>query len=163
MVQPDASGDIPSGPVSWYGVARPFAVSGRAGTMMSQLTLAAAAAAAGALAEALAEAGALGHGAADAEAAAAGAEAAVAGAEAAVAGAEAAVAGAEAAAADPGAAPAGLADAVAQSPRADWAMCVVLLPETVRMIPRVRPRAIGMASGTAMRAARDRPTRRRHD
>src|ERR1700684_2052205 len=38
MVQPDASGVIPSGPVSWYAVARPFAVSGWAGTMMSQLT-----------------------------------------------------------------------------------------------------------------------------
>jgi hypothetical protein len=42
MVQPDASGVIPSGPVSWYAVARPFAVSGWAGTMMSQLTFAAA-------------------------------------------------------------------------------------------------------------------------
>jgi len=40
MVQPDASGVIPSGPVSWYAVARPFAVSGWAGTMMSQLTFA---------------------------------------------------------------------------------------------------------------------------
>jgi hypothetical protein len=40
MVQPDAAGVIPSGPVSWYAVARPFAVSGWAGTMMSQLTFA---------------------------------------------------------------------------------------------------------------------------
>jgi len=36
---------MPSGPVSWYGVASPAAVSGCAGTMMSQDTLAAAAAA----------------------------------------------------------------------------------------------------------------------
>jgi hypothetical protein len=42
MVQPDCAGVIPSGPVSRYGVARPFADSGFAGTMMSQLTLAAA-------------------------------------------------------------------------------------------------------------------------
>jgi hypothetical protein len=41
MVQPDCSGLIPSGPVSTYGVARPFAVNGFAGTTMSQLTLAA--------------------------------------------------------------------------------------------------------------------------
>jgi len=38
MVQPDAAGLSPFGPVSWYGVARPAAVSGLAGTMMSQLT-----------------------------------------------------------------------------------------------------------------------------
>jgi hypothetical protein len=41
MVQPDAAGVIPPGPVSWYGVASPAADSGSAGTMMSQLTLAA--------------------------------------------------------------------------------------------------------------------------
>jgi hypothetical protein len=41
MVQPDAAGVIPFGPVSWYGVARPCADSGFAGTMMLQLTLAA--------------------------------------------------------------------------------------------------------------------------
>jgi hypothetical protein len=41
VVQPDAAGDVPSWPVSWYGVARPRALSGFAGTMMSQLTLAA--------------------------------------------------------------------------------------------------------------------------
>jgi hypothetical protein len=41
MVQPDCAGVIPPGPVSWYGVARPCADSGFAGTMMSQLTLAA--------------------------------------------------------------------------------------------------------------------------
>ena len=50
IVQPDAAGEVPSGPVSWYGVARPLALSGFAGTMMSQLTLAAAAAAAAAAA-----------------------------------------------------------------------------------------------------------------
>ena len=44
MVQPDAAGVVPSGPVSWYGVARPLALSGFAGTMMLQLTLAAVAA-----------------------------------------------------------------------------------------------------------------------
>jgi hypothetical protein len=42
VVQPDAAGDIPAGPVSCHGVARPAALSGSAGTMMSQLTLAAA-------------------------------------------------------------------------------------------------------------------------
>jgi hypothetical protein len=41
MVQPDCAADIPFGPVSWYGVASPAADSGFAGTMMSQLTLAA--------------------------------------------------------------------------------------------------------------------------
>jgi hypothetical protein len=44
MVQPEAWGDIPFGPVSWNGVASPGAVSGLAGTMRTQLTLAAAAA-----------------------------------------------------------------------------------------------------------------------
>src|SRR5580700_1323071 len=42
---PDCAGVIPFVPVSWYGVARPCALSGFAGTMMSQLTLTAAAAA----------------------------------------------------------------------------------------------------------------------
>src|SRR6202035_1052051 len=42
MVQPDCAGLIPFGPVSWYGVDSPVADSGFAGTMMSQLTLAAA-------------------------------------------------------------------------------------------------------------------------
>jgi hypothetical protein len=55
MVQPEAAGDIPSGPVSWYGVARPRALSGLGGTMMSHDTLAAAVAA-------LAVAVAVGHG-----------------------------------------------------------------------------------------------------
>ena len=41
IVQPDCSGVIPPVPVSWYGVARPVALSGFAGTMMSQLTFAA--------------------------------------------------------------------------------------------------------------------------
>jgi hypothetical protein len=38
-VQPDASGDWPSGPVSCHGVLSPRAVSGFAGTMMSQFAL----------------------------------------------------------------------------------------------------------------------------
>src|ERR1700751_4779986 len=45
MVQPEAAADIPAGPVSWYGVARPWALSGLAGTTMSHDALAAAAAA----------------------------------------------------------------------------------------------------------------------
>ena len=40
-VQPDASGDWPSGPVSRHGLLSPRAVRGFAGTMMSQFTLAA--------------------------------------------------------------------------------------------------------------------------
>src|SRR5450755_558137 len=56
MVQPDAAGDSPFGPVSWYGVARPFALSGAAGTTMSQLTLAAFATAGAVVAGAEAEA-----------------------------------------------------------------------------------------------------------
>ena len=40
MVQPEAAGDAPSGPVSRYGVASPAAVSGCAGTMISQFTFA---------------------------------------------------------------------------------------------------------------------------
>jgi hypothetical protein len=47
-----------------------------------------------------------------------------------------------------------LAPAEAHDPRADCAIVEVLLPETARMIPRVRPNAIGMARGTAIRAAR---------
>jgi hypothetical protein len=39
IVQPDAAALIPPVPVSWYGVASPFALSGFAGTMMLQLTL----------------------------------------------------------------------------------------------------------------------------
>ena len=42
VVQPDAAGVIPPAPVSCHGVARPAALSGSAGTMMSQLTFAAA-------------------------------------------------------------------------------------------------------------------------
>src|SRR5690242_2991329 len=55
-----------------------------------------------------------------------------------------------------GAAPLALAvaAAVAQSPRADCRIVVELPPETAMMIPRVRPSAIGMARGTAIRAAR---------
>jgi hypothetical protein len=116
MVQPDCWAVMPFDPVSWYGVDKPVADSGLAGTTMLQLTLAAAAGA-------LADADPLGHGAADAvlpgeavpEAAVVGAaepEAAVVGAaepEAAVAGAaepEAAVVGA----AEPEAAVAGAAE-----------------------------------------------------
>jgi hypothetical protein len=58
-VQPDCAGVIPFGPVSWYGVASPCADNGFAGTMMSQLTLAAVVAVLVAVA--------LGHGVADAE------------------------------------------------------------------------------------------------
>src|SRR5437870_1306674 len=66
MLQPESAGDVPFGPVSWYGVARPCALSGLAGTMMSQLTLSAAAACAGA--DAAAEPDADGQGAAEADA-----------------------------------------------------------------------------------------------
>jgi hypothetical protein len=59
MVQPDCAADIPFGPVSWYGVASPVADSGFAGTMMSQLTLAAVVVAV------LVVADAVGHGAAE--------------------------------------------------------------------------------------------------
>src|SRR4029077_12174422 len=47
-----------------------------------------------------------------------------------------------------------LAAAEAHEPRADCAIVVELPPETAIMIPRVRPSAIGMARGTAIRAAR---------
>ena len=47
-----------------------------------------------------------------------------------------------------------LAAAESQEPRAAWSMRVALPLETARMIPRVRPSAIGMARGTAIRAAR---------
>lgn len=60
MVQPDWSALIPSEPVSWYGVASPWADSGFAGTIMSQLTLAA-------VVVAVLVDVALGHGVADAE------------------------------------------------------------------------------------------------
>jgi hypothetical protein len=56
---------------------------------------------------------------------------------------------------------AGLADGEAH-PVADWLMVVTGPPETARMIPRVSPNAIGMARGTAMRAARLFLPRRRH-
>src|ERR1700722_12636893 len=59
MVQPDCAGVIPPGPVSWYGVASPCADSGFAGTMMSQLTLAAVVVAVPVVADAV------GHGAAE--------------------------------------------------------------------------------------------------
>ena len=53
--------------------------------------------------------------------------------------------------------------AEAQEPKADCSIVVVLPPETARMIPRVRPSAIGMARGTAMRTARLFPRRRHAD
>src|SRR2546429_525599 len=62
-----------------------------------------------------------------------------------------------------GAAPLALAAAEAQEPKADCSIVVVLPPETARMIPRVRPSAIGMARGTAMRTARLLPRRRHAD
>ena len=117
MVQPEFAADVPAGPVSWYGVASPRALSGFAGTMMSQLGL---------FDDTAATAGAFAAGAFAAPAAEA------------------------------------LADGLAESPAAVWAMCVVLPPEAAMMIPRVRPNAIGMARGTAIRAARLLPPRRRH-
>ncbi|MDQ2815755.1 MAG: hypothetical protein M3Z75_28890 [Actinomycetota bacterium] len=47
-----------------------------------------------------------------------------------------------------------LPDGAAEAPRADWSIFVVVPPETAMTIPRVRPNAIGMARGTAIRAAR---------
>src|SRR5690242_5596559 len=108
--------------------------------------------AAAAGADAAAEADADGQGAAAAEAGALAAGALAAGALAAAAGALAAATAALALAA--GAAPLAVAAAVAQSPRADCRIVVELPPETAMMIPRVRPSAIGMARGTAIRAAR---------
>jgi len=101
-----------------------------------------------AAADAGADAGAL------ALAAGAGALAAGAGALAAGAGALALAAATAALALAAGAAPLALAAAVAQSPKADCRIVVELPPETAMMIPRVRPSAIGMARGTAIRAAR---------
>jgi len=57
---------------------------------------------------------------------------------------------------------AGLADGEPQAPSDDWLMVVTGPPETARMIPRVSPNAIGIARGTAMRAARLFLPRRRH-
>src|SRR5438876_3787857 len=104
----------------------------------------------------------------DADAAGQGAAAAEADAGALAAGALAAGAGALAAGAAwlplaAGAAPLALAAAEAQEPKADCSIVVVLPPETARMIPRVRPSAIGMARGTAMRTARLFPRRRHAD
>ncbi len=70
--------------------------------------------------------------------------------------------GVAAAAAGAAAAAEALPDGLAEAPRADWAMFVVLPPEIARMIPSVRPNAIGMARGTAIRAARLLLLRRRH-
>jgi hypothetical protein len=111
--------------------------------------------AAGAEAAAEPDAAADGHGAAEADAAAL--------ALAAGAGALALAAGAGALALAAGAGALALAAAVAQSPMADCAIVVVLPPETAMMTPRVRPSAIGMARGTAIRAARLVPRRRHAD
>ncbi|HUY50333.1 MAG TPA: hypothetical protein VMV92_32280, partial [Streptosporangiaceae bacterium] len=66
IVQPDCAGVIPAGPSSWYGVARPAALSGFAGTMIRHDTFATAAAAAAAVGDAVAVAAvlavAVGHG-----------------------------------------------------------------------------------------------------
>ena len=120
---------------------------------MGGMPVTAAATAAGAAAEPDAD----GQGAAAAEAdAGALALAAGAGALAAGAGALALAAATAALALAAGAAPLALAlaAAVAQSPKADCRIVVELPPETAMMIPRVRPSAIGMARGTAIRAAR---------
>jgi hypothetical protein len=54
--------------------------------------------------------------------------------------------------------------AEAQAPRADCSIVIALPPpETAMMIPRVRPKAIGMARDTAIRAARLFRRRRRAD
>ena len=65
-----------------------------------------------------------------------------------------ALASAASAAAGAGALALAVAVAVSHDPMADCAIFVVLPPETAMMIPRVRPSAIGMARGTAIRAAR---------
>ena len=106
--QPDWAGVMPLEPVSWYGVARPVALSGFAGTIMSQLTLTAVVVAA---AEPLADA---------------------------------------------------LAEALALAPSAAWLMVEFPPPETAMKTPMPTPSATGMASGTAMRAIRLWPVRRRH-
>jgi hypothetical protein len=118
--------------------------------------------AAGAEAAAEPDAAADGHGAAEADAAAL-ALAAGAGALALAAGAGALALAAGALALALAAGALALAAAVAQSPMADCAIVVVLPPETAMMTPRVRPSAIGMARGTAIRAARLVPRRRHAD
>ena len=104
-----------------------------------------------------------GQGAAAADAGALAAGALAAGALAAGAGALALAAGAAWLPLAAGAAPLAPVAAEAQEPRADWSIVVVLPPETARTIPRVRPSAIGMARGTAMRTARLFPRRRHAD
>jgi hypothetical protein len=110
MVQPDCAGVIPFGPVSWYGVASPFADSGFAGTMMSQLTLAAVVVVVPVPPV-------------DADA---------------------------------------LAEALALAPSAAGLMVEFPPPETAMNAPMATPSATGMATGTAIRAMRLRPARRRH-
>src|SRR5271169_1339580 len=60
------------------------------------------------------------------------------------------------------AAPEAPADGLAEAPMADCWIFETLPPEIARMIPRVRPIAIGMARGTAIRTARLLRPRRRH-
>src|SRR6476646_5618090 len=162
---------------SSHGVARPWAVSGRSGTVTVQFVESAASASVwvklnafpaastafeparptrpgglmGGMPATVAAVVAGADAGAEPDAAADGQGAADAGADA---GALALAAGAGALALAAGAAPLALAAAVAQSPRADCAIVVVLPPETARTIPSVRPSAIGMARGTAIRAAR---------
>ena len=58
--------------------------------------------------------------------------------------------------------PEALADGLADAPMADCWIFETLPPDIARMIPRVRPNAIGMARGTAIRTARLLRPRRRH-
>jgi hypothetical protein len=57
---------------------------------------------------------------------------------------------------------AALADALAFAPSAVWLMIECPPPETATKTPIATPSATGMASGTATRAMRLRPARRRH-
>jgi hypothetical protein len=128
---------------------------GRPAGLMGGMPATGTAAAAGADAAAEPDADGQGAGAAEADAEAAGAGALASAAGALAAGALAAGAGALALAAVAGALALALAAAESQEPRADCVIVVALSPpETARTIPRVRPSAIGMASGTAIRAAR---------
>jgi hypothetical protein len=158
IVQPDAAGVIPFGPVSCHGVASPAALSGFAGTMMSQLTLTAAAAVAVGLADTVgvteADADAVGQ--IVEVAAAVGVAAVVLAAGVARAGVEVAAAdvlgvGTAAAVAAVDAAVDAVVDGVAQAPTAD---SFRLPPLVTTLRPRAKPRTKAMATGTASRAAR---------
>src|SRR5580698_2156194 len=71
-------------------------------------------------------------------------------------------AAADAMAAPEATAPEALADGLADAPMADCWIFETLPPDIARMIPRVKPIAIGMARGTAIRTARLLRPRRRH-